>query len=231
MKKVFLSLLLASLVMVSFQSCNDEDDNPKGGKTELTLKGNILISPHVQGFDESATACAYAIYDDEKTEGRELLGESKIKNNKFKIKLKKPSDKVLMSYFTDEIPDKVTISDKNVKTTTIPGLIVKQQGDDYGQLIYSNTDFMTASIEAQQTGVMKINAIVYVYADRSADISGTYTEDDDDEVTNYTVNLQLKKGWNIIQLHTEIKDDAENKTEMTTISSVTSDYKWVFIKG
>ncbi len=205
MKKVFFSLLVASVVMVSFQSCKDDDPKVKPAneisgviETENSLEGTFV---HMSGG-----------------ETEELFGKGKVVGKKFKVTLNKPSDNNLEKL---DIADRegMTISDKEARTISVEDIVVMKDGSAVGGLICADVN---PYVEPTEGTTKNINIILFIYSDRPVKISGTNKQGNEEE----SLNLNLKTGWNIVKLYRERGRSESDIMRMSSISSIPSNYKW-----
>ncbi len=215
MKKVFLSLFLASVVMVSFSSCEkgNKKDEPKAPNE---ISGTILSS-------ESLSNASVYVEVSKGDDMVEVLGESKVINNKFNLTLKTPSIDMLENFDIDD-GNGLTISDKDAKTMALlDGFIVKKENKNIGKIICS--DISPLEFNKLVDGKNEINTISFVYSDRPVKMNGTFSERENETTT---MKLDFKKGWNMIKLQQKQTTNSLSLT-FSSISSIPSNYKWRFI--
>ncbi len=234
MRKVFLSLLLASVVMVSFSSCGKDKPNSNKNRIEGTIDKSDTFDKNLaplvdldEYFVEVKVAGQKGAY--------EIMTSSDIKNNKFSLKLKNPTVKI--SNITDIFRDKnLTISNKEAKITAIEKLKVrKKTGDnDYiGNLQYikSNLKHILVKLDDEKIEEGKINLIGFFYVDSDVKITGTITNDQDEVSVKNIFNLNLKKGWNIINTYrTKNYTTNAEMLETTVLTKMPTDYKWYILR-
>lgn len=222
MKKILLSLFLVSSAMMLFQSCEKDDDNVKARGVNH-ISGVIETEESLDGASVYVSVSKNDEGDDDVVE---IVGESKIKNKKFNITLKKPSDS---TFEITEFPKGVTVTDKNVKIVRIDEFEVKKEDKLLGTLLCSDVNPKSwYSIEKQND--IDVNVVSLIYSDRSVKISGTGKKERDNEET--TFNLNLQKGWNIVQLNLVYNRTNETrKVKYSSHSSIPSNYKWFLMSS
>ncbi len=212
MKKIFFRLLVASVIMVSFQSC-EKDDKKDEPKTPNKISGTILST-------ESLSDASIYVEVRKRDDMIEVLGESKIKNKKFNLTLKTPSIDMLEN-FGGYNESGLTISDKDAKTMVLlDGFMVKKENKYIGRILCS--DISPLDFNKLVAGKNKINAIGFVYSDRPVKVSGTFSERENETTT---MKLDFKKGWNMIKVQRKQTTNSFNLT-YSSISSIPSNYKW-----
>ncbi len=194
---------MASVVMMSFQSCGkDKKDEPKA-KLPNEISGVITTDESLED------ASVYAVPDN----GESLLGEAKITGKKFNLKFKSPADKDLVEI---GMKQEINISDRSAKVLTLKGLfITKGKNKFIGTLLCSDTNPTTKDIKEK-------NTIDFIYVDRPFKITGTVKDDNKE----FVYNLDFKKGWNTLILHVVYKNNKAVKVERKSVSSIPSNYKW-----
>ncbi len=232
MKRVFLSLLVVSVVMVSFSSC--EKDEPKG-KTISKIEGIIDIDG---SLDDSSIYAYVENSVDKETTIHEVISSAKIDNKKFKLQLKTPSDKVLEKVIST-LPKGLTADNKKAKVAGISKFVVKNNKEELGELMCVKE---TPIISNDNRQVVEKNLIFFIYSNEKVGVTGTYNESNNGN-QKITYKLDLYKGWNIIDLHfistieTTIKENDITSTttsvsqQITSLSSIPADYKWVLDKN
>ncbi len=235
MKKVFLSLFLASVVMVSFQSCKkDKKDEPNSSKNRIegTIDKSSAFSRNLAprvNLDEyfveiKLTTGSNDVY--------EIMTTSDIKNNKFSLKLKKPTIPLIKinDIFKKE---NLTISNKEAKIMAVGDLKVKKKDDKkyLGNLQYikSNLTEILLKQDDEKIDIAKISTIGFFYVDRDVKVTGTTTYEQEKNVENI-FNLNLKKGWNIIKTtRTKNYNTDVEKQETTVLTKMPTDYTWYIL--
>ncbi len=233
-KKVFLSLLLASLVMVSFSSCKDKDEPNNSNKRieGIIDKSGIFsknLAPRVNLDEYFVEVKLTTIIND----AYEIMTKSDIKDNKFSLELKKPT--IPLVKISDILKgENITISNKDAKIVAVENLKVKKKDNDkfLGNLQYikSNLKDILEKQDDEKIDIAKISSIAFLYVDRDVKITGTTIYEQAENIETI-FNLNLKKGWNIIKT-TRIKNynTGVEKEESTVLSKMPTDYTWYLVR-
>ncbi len=220
-RKLFLNLLVASVIMVSFQSCEKDDDLKQ--KSISKIEGIINFEGSLD--ENSVYAYAVKVVKNNEVPVMDLIGESKIRNNKFSISLKTPADKVLEN-ITTEIPKGITVSDEKTRGTAL-FLWIKKENEHLGTLTCSNKNPNIFNKDEDNDDIKNktnnFNIISLLYSDREVKIFGT-SKDEKNKKATQKYDLTLHKGWNILNLHIKRKvekQEQEGSTRITTETFVT----------
>jgi len=234
MKKVLLGLALCAFMFASCEDENKGNGNGNGNENEdgngtVVVAGNtisgtlkrILINydDYSYSYDGNVTNEVDEIkgyFYEEPSYGEEdymIAGEAPVSNGKFSITLKAPTAEYLEN-ITDEMPESLTISDRNAKWG-----FLNLEG-------YKNEEYVSY-IEMYPANLSEETEYSLMYVDRDVTIKGSFAEgyyDDEyytkgDDTYAITVNLNFKKGWNV----TTYK---ETKTGVTITTSNTSNAVW-----
>ncbi len=219
--------------MVSFQSCKKDEPNNSKNRIKGTIDKSDAFDQNLaplvnleEYFVEVKLAGSNGTY--------EIMTSSDIRDNKFSLKLKEPTIKLMnvSDIFTNK---DLTISNKDAKITAITNLKVRQKDGDnkyLGDLQYikSNLKDILLKQEDEKIDVAKINTIGFFYVDRDVKITGTTIYEQEKEVENI-FNLNLKKGWNIIKT-TRIKNynTGVEKQEISVLTKMPTDYTWYILR-
>lgn len=182
--------MLVALVLstVLFTACSKDDDN--GDETSGIHASKIVATNVVDGSDEIETVQAVTWNNDEDLE----VAEGPYKNNGFVLELPASIEDKYLSLFVgaEGLPEDATISDRNVKMTSIYDFYAFNGDDEeIGYFTYAS-----AVNDNEGHGV----EWVYVNGDVNIQYSGTEEDEEYNEVYNYSLNVNLKKGWNIIYI-------------------------------
>ena len=172
----FLKLFfLSALIAVMFTTCKKDDNN----------KGEFIVSGTISGEHANWTEVSVSV-----DFGETWAETAPILNGKFSIKLPIPSTQYLIPLEIEEYPDKIEISDKNVKVGTAAFFVSK--GDQTEILTLKDASILPLF----GAGVVA----TYVYADKNVNISGTI--DEKNELLGISiktvVDQKYKKGWNTL---------------------------------
>lgn len=129
-----------------------------------------------------------------------------------------------------DMPEGAQISDLNANTLAVSSLSAYSSNDEsVGTFVYTKNsiaDFLTK-------GSYSFDYAAFIYTDRNVDIKAEGEEYDSFSNTTFRidVDLNLKKGWNMVRMSSNYESDDENDyldVKITNISDV-SGYKWVYI--
>ncbi|MDR2287162.1 MAG: Ig-like domain-containing protein [Prevotellaceae bacterium] len=150
-----------------------------------------------------------------------MLASAPYSNGGFTLKLpKEVSDLYLNALSEGEIPDSITVSNRNVKIGQV-FLNAYESNYQVGNFYHGTADWE--------------GFLIYANGNVSVTGSNTYTEINDfdgdgvpDETYTYTEkdNVHLKKGWNMVYTRETEKENNTYEYEMTTTAP--SDAKWYF---
>jgi hypothetical protein len=109
----------------------------------------------------------------------------------------------------EDVPGGMSITPADVRCVS-PNIHAYKNGVKVGYISKSKTT-VTSRVE-----------LTYIYANKAAVVTGAFTEEDE----NYTLNMNLVAGWNIVVAKMEISG---NKYYMTlTTGNVPTDLQWTF---
>ena len=223
MKKVFLGLALCAF---AFVSCNDDNgNNGDGNSTAIvdntingTLKRVLIDHDDVMSFDGDITdeidEIAGYIYITP-WEGK-LNCSALVSNGLFSLKLATPGS-IYLDDITTEMPETLTISDRNAKWADFY-LNGRKEGF-YQNAIMLYPANLSDKIEFGIKYVDRDVTIRGSYASESDYDGGEYDSDYESEGEAFTVNVNLnfKKGWNIV---------AYRETSVTSTTDIPANTVW-----
>ncbi len=214
-------LLLAGMALFSVNSCGDKDKDkyvePPKPKV-FAITGTVSTEKTI-----NANNTIQAVTDIE-DETFDIVGTSSIKNKKFSIPLGIP--KVLMPINLDGFPETISIDNPKAKIA-ICSMLQLLNGGTMPPSDEMPMDMLMCSNEKPQIDFEggysePENTIVYMYVDSNLKIKGSFKDEAGDEVEYQVImNLDLKKGWNIVKMVTK-----PEKSEAISLTTVPSDYKW-----
>ena len=195
LKTVF-QILFLSFVLVS---CENAD---------VTLDGTL------QGTIDSYSSSSFNVvkFIDINSNNETVLGScTPTSSGKFSMTLSVPT----LNTLGDE-PSGVTVSDKNAQIGMGGILLAYKNSDIVGYVIKTDMSSFSGSISE-----INGNLALFMYADRNVTIKGTYTSGSESE----TYDLNLKKGWNEVNLEMSVT----SSTATVSISStIPSNLKWKY---
>jgi len=260
MRKKFSWLICLAIGVLAFAACDDKDNSGGGnggGENGGGASGIKSISVQVEkGNDYSSVIDSVFVelrWEDEYDWDWVIIARSAYKNGNFTLNLPEKLDDAFLSAFDeDEDEDSmlkyVTISDKSVKTVGFSALEAYSNDRGYiGYIVRTNVDleYLNSLGEDDVEAILSIFAkgiydIAYVYAEKPVTLNGSYSEkgveifDGVYGNVSSSVNVSLKKGWNVVATKISMQVNALTglvtaKSEMT--SSEPSGLKWYFYKG
>ncbi|MDR1417051.1 MAG: hypothetical protein LBJ57_06505 [Prevotellaceae bacterium] len=122
--------------------------------------------------------------------------------------------------YSDEELEKLTIINPTAKTGRM-FLTVYKSGDEVGALYYGAEDWLNAKDWSK--------GIYLMYVDGDASIAGSYTGGDPEKgttVVEYSYDVHLKKGWNMVYEEKKIKDEAKKLYETKVSTQIPAEAKW-----
>lgn len=201
------------LFSVIFNACErDEPDNDNKATISEKISGTII------GAESLAIDSVYAISEED-----EVLGKSKVVDNKFSLTLSTPSVSNLEKMAQD-IPEGITISNTDVMFGGLENFTgITKQKEKTALYCFKTSGSITDSF------IVKV--ISFIYVDRAVKISGNFTEnmkeDEIDVAMKITYDLNLIKGWNIVQATQKIDTKIMSAQLMIeNINSLSSDFRW-----
>ncbi len=220
MKKTFLSILCVSILMNTFLLSSCKKDEPSLKDTHV-ISGTIVSKNPTLNIDS-----IYAVAEGDNTE---IIGKSKLSNKTFNLNLKAPDNNTLSLITKSENFEGLNISNKNVK-----GSMIEFQGIKGGQMVDMLICGKTSFNLTGSSFTANINAIMYLYLDAPVKITGTKTETKTDLVTVSTYDLNLVKGWNIINsqstasavIQGENIQNLKVNVSYNSVSSIPTGYEW-----
>ena len=216
MKKSILNigLLLTMLAVVNFTSCKggDEPDKPFVIKAENVL-GKTSDVATVKIVDWNYSKYPYTF---------DVIAQAPFVNKGFTLTLPAiVADKHLFSIDDEDMPEGVTISDKNAKIFGLEWLdAFDKDGEEIGYFMFGNSD---------NDG--KIYFAVWMYTDRDVSIIGKgrdcYYDDyyDEEWCFEAELNVNLKKGWNVVYV---VDDEINDIGLMTTQKPAGVTFEWYY---
>jgi len=220
MKKVVLNyLVIAALAgAAAFTSCDKNNgDGDDGGNGNGNGGGGMTITATVEnGSKFSNIVTVKAVVRDRSTDKEVEIASGDFKNGGFTIKLPATVDaKYLSAWEDDEIPSTVTVSNKNAKTTGVDFRGVDKDGEH-----------VTWFYQAKFTDTSGTDAD-YIYSDGDVNITGTYSETDENEKRTEVYSITWKKGWNIVYATgTEVEKDGFYTYNYVITSVPVTGLKW-----
>ena len=172
--RFFSFIVMIVLFSVVFTSCNKDDNN----------KDEFIVSGTISGEHANWTEVSVSV-----DFGETWVETAPISNGKFSIKLPIPSTQYLIPFEIEDFPDKIDISDNNVKVGTATFIVRK--GDQ--------TEILTLK-DASILPLFGSTVVSYIYVDKNVNVSGAFDEYDEElgMSIKYAVDLQFKKGWNTV---------------------------------
>ena len=212
MKKRFLQLSLlftVSLASVLFSSCK-KDDNPSGGRNKdgsFTITATNVINSSLQ---ISAV----------KAEPNDAIATAPYKNNGFELTLPATLPSKYLYLITEDLDedefDNITISDKDAKILDIWADQIEAYDNDERNIGYFD-------LEAENDN--SDSYVVYFYTDRNLKIKAELQEYEDGEEFIGKMDMDLKKGWNIVY-YTETESGNKYTLSYTTQKPLELNYFW-----
>lgn len=184
MKKFFVNLAIAALVIsTAFSSCNKDDNE----STNMTVSGTIY-SADLPGWSKVGVS-----FD----EGKTIEKIVPINDGKFTIGLPTPSANQLgesddIIDDIEEMPSNFTVSEKKVRGVGAQFFVLDANGNEKAQifLIAANSDLLTKTATVETAG--------WIFVDKNVDIKGSEDNEESEIALSSSVDLKLKKGWNTI---------------------------------
>ena len=192
MKRFFVNQLVMAALAISaaFTSCNKDDDE-KGDETiDGTIDGTVggtidKITAKVENASELSNVktvklMALVISSEESEE----IASAEFKNDGFTLNLPATVASKYLYLLAADMPSTVNVSNKNAKIANVSICGFDSAGDPIA-------DFICTKKEGNTEYSMWL-----LYADSDVSISGTKTDEEEDEV--FVFSLSLKKGWNAV---------------------------------
>jgi len=234
-KTIFLAAIL--IAALGFTGCGGSN---KGGdlKIDAKVENGDLVNSYVDEVRAIGEFCAseYPVDDDDdgvidwyecEDYQNVTIATAPFKNGGFKMTLPKKIDERLLRPLFEvdisEIPEEITISNKNAKIANVDGFLAFKNTSFVGWFycLYFTTD--------------TYSELVYIFADGDCKISGTvsetYIDDEDGQTYTFkeTMDLNLKKGWNAV--YTIYIAVGNTETFKMTTQKPDFDLKWYFDGG
>ena len=172
---LFLVLGFTAAVFTSCDKNNDSDNN--GGSVASTITATNVINSSSQIITVKAMV-----------DGDDVLAQAPYQNNGFILKLpENVAAKYLDIFFTEDIPQGITVSDKNAKSLFLESI------DGYNANDNAIGNFLLEEVNGDNE-----HYTIWVYADRDVTIKGEFKEIEDDYEYVFKIDLTLKKGWNAV---------------------------------
>lgn len=223
MKKTSLFLVALFSLVLGFVGCEkDEPDITQVNNPITEINAKVENGAALNGV---VTKVRMLADDDINTT---ILSEAKFENGGFNMKLNPVTDTDLLINVGYDMPDGAQISDLNANTLAVSSLSAySSTSKSYvGSFIYAkNYSFMKESLS--------FDYVALIYTDRNVSIKADgEVYDEYFHVTfKIEVDLNLKKGWNMVRMLLNGESGGESdymKVNITDISNV-SGYKWVYI--
>jgi outer membrane murein-binding lipoprotein Lpp len=206
--KIFLSLaafVIAGFVLTGCSKDNSDDDS--SGLS--TIKANVENGNNYNSKIDSVKAMAYPAETSQYNFIGTAIANAKYANGGFTLTLpEKLDDQYLELVDMTDIREGLEVSDNNFKTCFV-NLIAYKSGVPVGGMIYSNQGGDSGS------------GAEFIYVDRNVSITGSGSEDEYD----YTYNVSIKKGWNILYY---IENSTSTRSSEEYTSKAPSGMKWYF---
>ena len=236
MKKVFLGLALCAFAFVACDETNNDNggNGDNGGENTSAIVNNTIsgtlkhvVSDNYDGrhFGGDVTNEIDEVRGFVYNEGTDVLvGSALVSNGRFSIKLEIPKS-VDLGNITDEMPESLTISDVNAKWVdgSLEGFkngyseyTIDMYSANLSEEMYFFLTYVDRDVTIEGSFVVVENSPNGRGHDGSTEFEKRNTKSEDDITIN--VNMNLKKGWNVIE---QRKVDANNGT-MTTNNTFTN---------
>jgi hypothetical protein len=217
MKKIMYVLAMAMILPIGFVSCDKDDDeggNPGGGQVVTQITATNVTGDNTA---EIATVKAFASWDTEEDWGEDVLVQAPY-NEGFTLNLPTTMASKYLEKPGEDMPAGVTMSNTDVQTFFLDD--IRAFTEDGGEMGH----FYLKDAPLTAVGYTTNYYTSWMYADRDVTITGEYIDGDD---YLSTINLNLKKGWNVVY-------DSYTYTETGTSTTMTSQkpagvgYSWDF---
>ena len=238
MKKKLNWFICLTIGVFAFAACSDDEGGSGEGKG--TVK-NISVQVEKGSTFSSLIDSVFVESQFGEFWGEEIIARSAYKGGNFILNLPNELDDSLLEpmYYGDEEENGfiryMTISDKSTKCFSFESLYAYSKKDGYvGYITRSNIDMnelMDVKDEDEFMSLLSkgIYLVVYMYVDRDVTISGSYTAKGEEMEDEYSMNLSLQKGWNVVATKMSMQINKAKKTATVEYtSSVPSGLKWHF---
>jgi hypothetical protein len=193
MKRNFFRMAFVCLfAVVALCSCDKDDNNGNNGSTVVIVNNTVTATVENANSHKDKVDSVKAIIKGNDYE----TANSVYTGGKFTLKLPPTiNDTLLHAFFSDSIPDGVTVSVNDTVKIGDAHIHAYKTGKESGAFYHGTTEW---------TGWL-------VYSNKDADIKGSFTREDK-YVTKYAVSL--KKGWNVMYQKGVDKADYEMTTQL-----------------
>ena len=197
-KNIFLVAALFVASMVAFVGCGKDDDKGSGstGLSSLTISGTLE--------DDLSDVVKVTVFA-----GKEediFLAEGSVSGDKFSVTLDTPPASALTP-ISENAEDLLNVKEITISNPNAKGTGVSIVGYDINDWEY----YMSKSKQSSSLTNMTMANEGYIYVDSNVSIAGNTTVKEEVEGVpismKVTVNMQLKKGWNIIVMTMSINQD------------------------
>ena len=194
------AIAICLAVTTTFTSCRDDDN---GSSAVTTITGSNILGTPTGVTNVKAEIWRWDSQTD--TEYSMVIAEAPFRNGAFTLTLATPPANFLTPFFGDEddIPAGVTINPANARISVVHGASAyNAAGDEIGYFYYANFNWNDESENRPNV----LHYALWVYADRDVTATGEVKRSDewDDIDMQYVwidnINLNLRRGWNIVYM-------------------------------
>jgi len=218
-----LGLALSFTFSCSGGGGGDDDGNGPGGGSfgdNLTLSGQVYIQDTEIDYNTMSYKIIYTPYTGpNKTFTSNAGGTGTITDGTMSFSTGVPSDDILEPFKLDDMSDEIGYSDMQVQPSDTRGVDLEFSGIELEKTNINIIDIETYSMTSE--------GVFYLYVDKNCTITATggIQTIEGRKVTIPNLNLNLKKGWNAVNMKTDF-----TSTTTGTVAISTGDLpsaKWV----
>jgi hypothetical protein len=209
-------LVVSALLMWVLSSC-EKDDKAFSVISADRLSGQISNTEDIN-FNFVQTLIYTDLYDNY------IVGADSVENGKFDIQLTNPPDVYLEEM---DPPDGLTSSDPSVKGAGMYPTAIKDSFEYYNEM---GTLERTNKPEYYLLGVTSVGTCFsqFLFVERAVKISGSYSEFYEGVTTQYSVNMNLREGWNELTLTCQSLGQNTESWKMTS-NDEPSGMQWYYL--
>lgn len=204
-----LKLLSFILCCFAITACDNDEKETSVKNSSITKEGILsgVIEPN------STIGTSGSIYCVELENNNEIGITTVDEGGKFSCQLANLPAGSLSELNTD-VTEGIIISDPSAKGGNIETYFKKHYTDnDYYKLIKTNFNLSDYSSYADIINGIYVSS--FMYFDKDVKVSGTYNDVEDN--TQFTLDMELKKGWNEVVTYTTV-----NASTLTTVMKMTT---------